>query len=78
MNAALLLGAKPNKIRTQLLHKYADDKLIKNLVPTLQQIRNRSTAFKVKRDEIFKTKQIKDNNSIKSYINSTIITSLEA
>jgi hypothetical protein len=78
LDAALLLGAKPNKIRIQLLHKYADIEFMRNLVPTLQQIRNRSTALKVKRAETFKIKQIKDNNSIKAYINSKIIASSEA
>ena len=72
----LLLDAKPNKI--QLLYKYANIELMKNLVPTLQQIRNRSTALKAKRAETFKIKQIKDNNSIKAYVNSKIITSSEA
>ena len=51
---------------------------MKKLVPTLQQIRNRSTALKTKRAEAFKIKLVKDNNSIKSYINSKIISSCEA
>ena len=78
MDAALLLGVKPIKVRIQLLFKYEDNELMKKLVPTLQQIRNRSTALKTKRAEAFKIKLVKDNNSIKSYINSKIISSCEA
>ena len=45
VGAALLLGAKANKVRIQLLYKYDNNEFMKNLVPTLGQVRSRNHAM---------------------------------